>query len=417
MERENLAPMDPRQRIEVLDIIRGVALFGILLVNMAIFRLDMSAMFIGMPGLAEGVVPVAFWDSVAHWAIMLFAAGRFYPILAMLFGLGCYMIMERAEQKGLSAKPLLWRRLLLLMLFGVLHYVFIWFGDILHVFAATGVFFLLFMRKNVLSLRKWIIGLSIVGVILLGLLGGVIHWAMDLEPMIPEAGNAAEAMDFDFGDFDFTGTAREGSYWEVVRGRAFMLPFSLIGLLITVPFTLIFFLIGLYSGKAGIIDGLRSGSGPFRQTLLPALIIGALGMGISTWITGFADGFLLLVFAGMIGVIGAMSFVLFYILALVRLSSSDRFRRLLRPFIPVGRMPLTTYLMQSVIATSLFYGYGLGLAGRVGAAVGVLLTIGIFAAQILFSHLWFKAFAFGPAEWLWRRLMYGKRLPLRLRPQ
>ena len=410
MERSDLAPMDTRQRIEVVDIIRGVALFGILLVNMSMFRLDMAPMFIGIAGLPGAAVPVGLWDRVAHWGIQLFAAGRFYPILAMLFGLGCYMIMQRAEQKGISAKPLLWRRLLLLLVFGVLHYVFIWFGDILHVFAATGVFLLLFMRKSTVSLRKWIIGLSIVGLLVLGLLGGMLHWVMPLEAVIPEAGDAAKVM-----GFDFSGLAEvmgQGSYWAVVRFRAFMLPLSLIGLLITIPLTLIFFLIGLYAGKAGIVDRLTGGPGPFRRMLLPALIIGALGMGIATWMS-FAGGFLMLVFAAMLGMIGGIGFVVTYISALVLSAQTARGRRLLRPFIQVGRMPLTTYLMQSVIATLLFYGYGLGLAGRVGAGVGVLLTIGIFAMQMLFSHLWFKTFAFGPAEWLWRRLMYRKKLSLR----
>lgn len=324
VERSNLAPMDTRRRIETLDVIRGVSLFGILLVNMAVFRLDMSSMFIGMPGLSGGQVPAGLLDQVAHWGILLFAAGRFYPILAMLFGLGCYMIMQRAEQKEMSARPLLWRRLLLLMGFGAIHYIFIWFGDILHTFAATGVLFLLFMRKSTISLRKWIIGLSIVGLLALGLLGGVLHWTMALAPTIP--------------GMDFSGVLGQGSYWEVVRFRAFMFPFSLIGFLITVPFTLIFFLIGLYSGKVGIVDRLT-------------------------------DGFPLLALAAMIGAIGAMGFVLTYISALALSAQTARGRRLLRPFIPVGRMPLTTYLMQSVIATLLFYGYGLGLAGRVGAAV------------------------------------------------
>ena len=112
--------------------------------------------------------------------------------------------------------------------------------------------------------------------------------------------------------------------------------------------------------------------------------------------------------AGMLGMIGFIANVLFYILALIRLSSSDLFGWFFRPFIPVGRMPLTVYLMQSVIATLIFYGYGLGLAGQLGAAEGILLTVVIFAGQMIFSRLWFKSFTLGPAEWLWRRLMYGR---------
>ncbi|MCL0057236.1 hypothetical protein M1N50_02845, partial [Dehalococcoidia bacterium] len=164
-ERSALAPVAPQQRVEVLDIIRGVALFGILLVNMAMFRLDVAAMFVGVPGMLAppGVAPPELADRVATWLIGFFAIGRFYPILAMLFGLGCYLIMKQAEQKGVSPKAILRRRLVILIGFGALHYVFIWWGDILHIFAVTGAFLLLFMQKNVVSLRKWIIGLAIVG--------------------------------------------------------------------------------------------------------------------------------------------------------------------------------------------------------------------------------------------------------------
>ncbi|MCI2425540.1 DUF418 domain-containing protein [Candidatus Acetothermia bacterium] len=93
--------------------------------------------------------------------------------------------------------------------------------------------------------------------------------------------------------------------------------------------------------------------------------------------------------------------VLFYVFALIWLGSGARFRGLLRSFIPVGQMPLTVYLMQSVIATSILYGYGLGLTDQVGPAEGILLTVGILACCMIFSRVWFRFFALGPMEWLW----------------
>ncbi|HAZ27724.1 TPA: hypothetical protein DCY67_03775, partial [Candidatus Acetothermia bacterium] len=206
---------------------------------------------------------------------------------------------------------------------------------------------------------------------------------------------------------------RQGSYWEVVRTHALLFPSALLGLLVLVPGTLLFFLAGLYAGRAGIMDVLARGEGPFRKVLWLGLTFGAIGMGIGQWTGTFADGFLLHMVGVMIGTIGAWGFTLAYISGLVLLARNDRFKGLMNSFVPVGRMPLTTYLMQSVIATFLFYGYGLGLAGQVGAAAGVLLTVGIFAAQMVFSWLWLKSFALGPAEWLWRRLMYGRGVRLR----
>jgi len=395
----------------VLDIIRGVALFGILLVNMMIFRLDAVpyiAPFIGVPGAVEVAVP-GLADRVATWLIMFFAAGRFFPILAMLFGLGCYLIMKQAEQKGGSPKALLWRRLLLLMGFGVLHYVFLWSGDILHIFAVTGALLLLFMAKSVASLRKWLIGLAVVLVLVWGLAGGALLWLMGMA----EAEQAIPGWDFGMLMEGYWEVFRQGSYWEVVRTHALLFPSALLGLLVLVPGTLLFFLAGLYAGRAGIMDVLARGEGPFRKVLWLGLTFGAIGMGIGQWTGTFADGFLLHMVGVMIGTIGAWGFALAYISGLVLLARNDRFKGLMNSFVPVGRMPLTTYLMQSVIATFLFYGYGLGLAGQVGAAAGVLLTVGIFAAQMVFSWLWLKSFALGPAEWLWRRLMYGRGVRLR----
>ncbi|MCL0090156.1 DUF418 domain-containing protein [Dehalococcoidia bacterium] len=417
-ERSALAPVAPQQRVEVLDIIRGVALFGILLVNMAMFRLDVAAIFVGVPGMLAppGVAPPELADRVATWLIGFFAIGRFYPILAMLFGLGCYLIMKQAEQKGVSPKAILRRRLVILIGFGALHYVFIWWGDILHIFAVTGAFLLLFMQKNVVSLRKWIIGLAIVGVLVMGLVGGVLHWLMVMEPVIPGVENAAEQLDLAKYMEEFLEVFRQGSYWEVVTTRALYFLSALLGLLLMVPYTLIFFLAGFYAGRAGIVDALIRGEGSFRRILLPALTVGAIGMGIAVWIGFFTDNLLLFMAGSVIGIIGAMGFTLSYISALVLLARSDRFKGLMNSFVPVGRMPLTTYLTQSVVATSIFYGYGLGLSGQVGAGAGVLLTAGIFAGQMIFSWLWFKSFALGPAEWLWRRLMYGPGVRMRYAP-
>jgi uncharacterized protein len=416
-ERVALAPVASQQRLEVLDIIRGVALFGILLVNMALFRLDPATMFVGVPELllppGAGVAPPGLADRAASWLIGFFAAGRFYPILAMLFGLGCYLIMSQAEQKGASPKAVLWRRLAILFGFGVLHYVFIWSGDILYLFAITGAFLLPFMQKSVASVRKWIIGLAIVGILAMGLVvGGLVYLMEIVAPAVAEA-KGVEGLGLDALMREAFAVYREGSYGEVVATRALYFLWALPGLLLMVPYTLLFFLAGLYAGRVGIMDALIRGEGPFRRALLPALAVGAIGMGVVASLGSFTDNPLLFVAGSVIGVVGAMGFTFFYISALVLLTRSDRFKGLLRSFVPVGRMPLTTYLTQSVIATLLFYGYGLGLGGQVGAAAGVLLTVGIFAAQMVFSRLWLKSFALGPAEWLWRRLMYGRGVRLR----
>ncbi|MCL0091467.1 DUF418 domain-containing protein [Dehalococcoidales bacterium] len=414
MEPSALAPVSPQQREKVLDVIRGVALFGILFPNLVFFfRLEYFTALIVTLGLTELVQPISPIDMAAYWMVSIFFLLKFFPILAILFGWGCYMIMERAEQKGVSYKSLLWRRLLLLMGFGVLHYVFIWNGDILMILAVSGAFLLLFMRMSTASLRKWIIGWSI-GILVIASVVGI---GMGIGLQIVAAMEPAKVAYFlNQMDYAVTQVFREGSYWEVVSSRALEVLFMPFVLLFVVPFTLILLLAGLYAAKAKVIDRLIRGEGPLSRALLPSFICAVLGTGISGWMFQGGDHWLVFAVAVIVGIIGWVGQVLFYILALIRLSTSDRFGRFLRPFIPVGQMPLTVYLMQSVIATSIFYGYGLGLADQVGAALGILLTVGIFACCMIFSRLWLKYFDRGPAEWLWRRLMYGRGVRLRSTP-
>jgi uncharacterized protein len=110
---------------------------------------------------------------------------------------------------------------------------------------------------------------------------------------------------------------------------------------------------------------------------------------------------------------GAPALAIFYMTSLALLAQSSTWERRLAPLANVGRMGLTNYLLQTVICTTLFYGYGFGLYGKVGIAAGILLTVVIFALQILFSAWWMKRYRFGPMEWLWRSLTYGKRQPMR----
>jgi uncharacterized protein len=118
---------------------------------------------------------------------------------------------------------------------------------------------------------------------------------------------------------------------------------------------------------------------------------------------------------GMVGyIIGAPALSLCYASGLVLLTQNERWYARLAPLAAVGRTALSNYLLQTLIATSIFYGYGLGLYGQIGPAFGILLTLAIFGLQIPLSNWWVERFRFGPAEWLWRTLTYGKLQPMRL---
>jgi uncharacterized protein len=111
--------------------------------------------------------------------------------------------------------------------------------------------------------------------------------------------------------------------------------------------------------------------------------------------------------------VGAPALSLFYMSSIVLLMQRTPWEQRLRPLAPVGRMAISNYLLQTVICTTLFYGYGLGLYGQAGSAAGLLLTVVIFALQVPLSVWWLGHFRFGPVEWLWRSLSYGSRQPMR----
>jgi uncharacterized protein len=110
---------------------------------------------------------------------------------------------------------------------------------------------------------------------------------------------------------------------------------------------------------------------------------------------------------------GAPALALFYMSGLTLLSQNTAWQKRMAPLAYAGRMAISVYLMQTLICTLLFYGYGFGLYGKVGAAGGILLTVIIYVLQIPFSVWWLNRFRFGPVEWLWRSLTYGKLQPMK----
>ena len=159
MQENTIAPVKSEERINEIDMIRGVALFGILMVNMAFFKspfLDLR-----LPSnYPEGI------ERISAYFIQLFFTGNFYAIFSFLFGLGFYIFMDRTMQKGLELKPLYHRRLFALMFFGLIHIIFFWSGDILFNYALVGFILLAFRNKSLQAIKRWIISLFIVSFIL-----------------------------------------------------------------------------------------------------------------------------------------------------------------------------------------------------------------------------------------------------------
>ncbi len=159
MQEKAITPVQSGERINEVEMIRGVALLGILMVNMALFK---SPFFdLRLPSnYPEGI------ERISAYFIQLFFTGNFYAIFSFLFGLGFYIFMDRTTQKGLELKPLYRRRLFALMVFGLLHITLFWSGDILFNYALVGFILMVFRNKPLEAIKKWIIGLFIASFIL-----------------------------------------------------------------------------------------------------------------------------------------------------------------------------------------------------------------------------------------------------------
>ncbi|MFC1466035.1 MAG: DUF418 domain-containing protein [Candidatus Brachytrichaceae bacterium NZ_4S206] len=401
-----IQPTPVTERIDVLDILRGFALLGILAVNMAIFSFPFITQIIGAPR-GDGVL-----DRVAEFLITWLATSKFYPLFAFLFGLGMTMQMERIQTAGGRPVRFMARRLLVLMVFGLIHALLIWNGDILLIYAITGLVFLLFRNVPPRNLLIWAGVLVAIPVVFN--LGSVALGALS-------AGASTEGMRvFDDLMRDLERRALEtyarGTWGQIFVWRAVEWVITLALFLFNSWLQILaLFLVGMHFAKRRIFQQLDAHLPLFRRGLRVGLGVGLPANFVMAWIAHVAErdftsplfglwAVLLLVF-GPVLTFG-------YISAFVLLTQRETWRKRFAPLAAAGRMALSNYIMQSVICTLIFYSYGLGLFGQVGAFAGLLLSVAIWLIQLPISVAWLSRFRFGPLEWLWRTLTYGKPQPM-----
>lgn len=411
--RPMMGPTLPGERIEVLDVLRGFAILGILLVNMALFNSPFYLL----------VTDVKLWtggaDRLAIWLIRFFAEGKFYSLFSFLFGLGFTLQMMRAESRGARFAPFYRRRLLVLLLIGLAHAFLLWSGDILAIYAVFGFLLLLFRVRSQKTIVVWTIICLLIPIVITAAGAGFI----ELGRSIPEA--AAEI------DKAFAETVAgyealieqslrvysQGSFGEIMAQRAQDTGFLYFTLIFWGPNILAMFLIGLYVGRRKFLQNVTAHLPLIRKVMWWGLGLGLVGNLIFVVARESSNPPILslttLVYTVFFA-IGAPALCFFYVSAIILLVQREAWRKRLAPLAAAGRMALSNYLFQSLICTTIFYSYGLGLYGKVGPAVGIVLTIVIFIIQVALSVWWLRRFKFGPFEWFWRSLTYGKRQAMRV---
>lgn len=401
-------PTQEQNRLIHLDVLRGFALLGILLVNFTYFTAPIQTIMLGPDPALQGM------DAIANWLVRWLAEGKFYALFSILFGCGFALVFMKAEQTGISYRGVYFRRLLAMLLIGTVHMLLIWSGDILMIYATLAfLMWILFSRTPPKRLWKWAIFFFLIPIVLIWLgalsiaavqsLGGEaaaeITAQLEADNAAAEASVAAAAI-----------IHAEGSWVENVHQRFEDMVFIAGTAIFWVPAILGYFLIGRWLLVTRRLIEPQTHQAFFRKWRLWGLLLGlslsALGMymmgndNFAIPTPNMAMGFTLAILSAILLALGYLSTVVL---------SVDKLRFLA----PAGRMALTNYLTQSLFWTWMFYGHGVGLWGEVPRSAQVILALVFFAIQIVLSQWWLKRFRFGPAEWVWRSLTYLKLQPMR----
>ncbi|MCX7032970.1 MAG: DUF418 domain-containing protein [Arenimonas sp.] len=407
------SPVQGSERIDALDVLRGFALVGILLMNI-------EAMVGPLDGALTGIDPAL--TGADRWAdalVYFFVQGKFYPLFSLLFGMGFAVMMQRAVDAGRPFVRVYLRRVLALLAMGLAHALLVWSGDILTSYALVALLLLLFFRDTPQSrLPRWAIGLMLLPLWLMLLSGAMVEVAGMLPESAAEMARVVEESNAEMAAMlEAQRQAQgQGTYWEAVAQRGEDLALML-GYLVMWGWQLLgLFLLGAWFVRSGAIAGPEGFPVLFARLRWVALPAGMVMMAVSMVLTptssmgpmGLRDSF-----AMCLAMAGGVLMCLGYLAWIVRGLQSASVAGGLKVLAPAGRMALTNYLAQSVICTFIFSGYGLGYFEQLPRAWQVPFVLGFYSLQVLASHAWLARFRFGPMEWLWRAATYLQWPPMR----
>jgi uncharacterized protein len=409
-----LQPVSGDERIQAMDVLRGFALLGIFLMNIEAMVGPLMAGMTGTDPVLRGA------DRTVDAAIHVLVQGKFYTLFSLLFGMGFAVMMQRAEQAGRSFARLYLRRTLGLLVIGLLHTILIWSGDVLVSYALVSLpLLLLFRRSSLGALVRWSVVLYLVPVglmLLFGLLGSLMqaepNAAAEFQKGIDAqaAGTAAtiEAQRLAFGGSDYAAAvAQRADDTLTMMGFLLIFGWHVLGM----------FVLGAWFVRSGAIARPAEFPRLFASLRWVALPVGLALMLLSWWLEPtMAPDRMDLRMAVAFGLhsVASLLMCLGYAAWIVRGLQATATAGALAWLAPAGRMALTNYLLQSVIATLVFSGYGLGYFEQLPRAWQPVLVVAIFALQVLLSHAWLARHRHGPMEWLWRAWTYGGQSRTRL---
>jgi uncharacterized protein len=397
------APIPLAERIEVLDAIRGFALLGIFIMNVPAFNTSLFQGFGGDPAWPH------WWDVGTETVRDVIFSGKFNSMFSMLFAVGFTIQLERLRAREPDrATQIYLRRLFWLFVFGAIHACVFWAGDVLHMYALLGVVLLLLRgvpdRAIVALIVVCLLYPAIMGTILMATASQeATRSSIELTQQAIAADNAA------FGHGNFFDTARRSTeamltYYAhpqstgMIRGYVQFLTTVLLGLLL---------------GRRQFFQNVATHLPLVRRAQWWSLGIGLIcGVGFMAWRNLASNPWepsVGRILAAEGYVLCRVAIMIFYVATIIRAVCNEHWRKRIAPVTLAGRMPLTNYLLQTLIAVTLFYHWGFGLWGKVGPALDLVLAVAVFfVIQVPLSRWWLSRFQIGPMEYLWRVLTYGR---------
>lgn len=376
-----------KQRLGIIDGIRGFSLIGILMANMLIFQY-------GMWGKDELKHFKLFTgDEAANIWLKVFVEGSFMPIFMFLFGYSMIKMKDKLEENGGKVKRHFARRFFLLIILGLLHSTFVWEGDILFSYGCLGLLMMIFLNRKPKTIFIWAVTLLILtSFIGFGTMTATPEEAERIDSYVQKA-NLIYA---------------DGSYSEIKDFRnsgeepLALTPGAYLFIILFTPLMLCpLFLLGMYAAKIRWFTQPKEEQKLYvrwASLLVPSgLLLKSIPYLLpnTTW-------------AGVAEILGAPLLAIGYIFAFALLYAKGVNPVFLKLFENVGRLSMTNYLLQSIICTTIFYGYGFGLFGQIGVINGILLAIAIYGIQVITSHFYLKVWKVGPFEKLMRIGTYLK---------
>ena len=409
---EITVPTQNNERETFMDALRGFAILGIFIANLAHLSFYNDEAKVVSPWMVEG------WDHSVRFLHYLFIEGKFYSIFSLLFGWGIALQLKRGATKGIDSLPIVKRRLFFMLLLGALH-LLIWTGDIVFFYALLG-FIVLPLRKfsnKTLLITGVVLILSPILLYGLKMTFPILNYPVE---KLYDTGNRITT--FFYGEMTrekYMSLMHNGSWLDQLKVNIaeFFYRYGYLFYVSRISKVVGMFLIGYVIGRSDFYKNLEH----HKKTVYSIIGIGlVVGLTFNYFLASYMSsdnsgeyydlqlsGWYLTIFYAL----GVAPLALAYVGLMMVGFQTKPGNKLLQIVAPVGKMAFTNYIMHSLIGNFVFLGAGLDMMGQVGPVYFTLFGITVFMIQIIFSTIWLKFFQYGPIEWFWRSLTYKKRQP------